>query len=170
MSKGSKDLAVELLKGAIAGAISVWAMDRVTWYMYQNEDPKAYLKEKQAQVNGHYVAHVAVDKVLEATGKELTDRQHFYAGKGVHYFLGIAPGMLYGVLRHKVKNLDAGRGSLYGFGLFVVMDEILGPVLGLASGPTAYPWQAHVRGLAGHLVVGVVTDGVLRVLDESLPE
>lgn len=170
MSKGSKSIAAELIKGAIAGAVSVWAMDRVTWYMYRNEDRKAYLQEKKAQVNGHYVAHVAVDKVLEATGKELTDRQHFYAGKGVHYFLGIAPGMLYGVLRHKVKGLDAGRGALYGFGLFVVMDETLAPVLGLASGPAAYPWQAHVRGLAGHLTVGIVTDAVLKGLDEALPE
>lgn len=170
MSKGSKNIAVELIKGAIAGAVSVWAMDRVTGYMYQNEDTKAYLQEKKAQVNGHYVAHVAVDKVLEATGKELTDRQHFYAGKGVHYFLGIAPGMLYGALRHKVKGLDAGGGALFGFGLFVVMDEIVAPVAGLSSGPAAYPWQAHVRGLAGHLTVGVVTDAVLKLLDKALPE
>lgn len=170
MSKGSKSIAAELIKGAIAGAVSVWVMDRITWYMYKKEDPKDYLQEKEAQVNGHYVAHVAVDKVLEATGKELTDKQHFYAGKGVHYFLGVAPGMLYSVMRHKVKGLDAGRGSLFGFGLFVVMDEILGPVLGLASGPLAYPLQAHVRGLVGHLAVGMVTDSVLRGMDEALPE
>lgn len=169
MSKSSKSVGAELIKGAIAATISVWVMDKITWYMYKNEDPKAFLKEKKAQVHGNYVAHVAVDKVLDATGKKLSDKQHFYAGKGVHYFLGIAPGMLYGVYRHKVKGLDAGMGSLYGFGLFVMMDEILGPVLGLASGPMAYPWQAHVRGLVGHLAVGMVTDGVLKGLDKALP-
>ncbi|RDV11309.1 DUF1440 domain-containing protein [Pontibacter diazotrophicus] len=169
MSRGSKNIAAELVKGAIAGAVSVWVMDRITWYMYKNEDPKAYLQEKKAQVHGKYVADVAVDKVLEATGEELTDKQRWMAGRGVHYFLGMAPGMLYGVLRHKVKGLDTGMGALYGFGLFVVMDEILAPALGLSSGPMAYPWQAHVRGLAGHLAVGMVTDGVLRGLDEALP-
>ncbi|GAB3528697.1 hypothetical protein GCM10027443_07010 [Pontibacter brevis] len=138
--------------------------------MYSREDREAYLQEKKAQVNNHYVAHVAVDKVLHATGTELSDKQHFYAGKGVHYFLGIAPGMLYAALRHKVKGLDAGYGSLYGLGLFIVMDEVMGPALGLASGPMAYPWQAHVRGLAGHLAVGLVTDGALRLLDNALPE
>lgn len=165
-----KNIAVELIKGAIAGAVSVWAMDRVTWFMYKNEDPKAYLQEKKAQVNGKYVADVAVDKMLDATGKELTEKQRWYAGRGVHYFLGIAPAMLYSVFRHKIKGLDAGRGSLFGFGLFVVMDEVIAPVAGLSSGPTAYPWQAHVRGLAGHLTVGVVIDATLNLMDKSLPE
>lgn len=165
-----KSIAVELIKGAIAGAVSVWAMDRVTWYMYKNEDPKAYLQEKKAQVHGKYVADVAVDKTLEATGAELTDRQRWYAGRGVHYFLGIAPAMLYSVMRHKVKGLDAGGGSLFGFGLFVVMDEIVAPAAGLSSGPTAYPWQAHARGLAGHLTVGIVVDATLNLLDKALPE
>ena len=47
MPERSKNTAVELIKGAIAGAVSVWAMDRLTWYMYRHEDPKAYLKEKR---------------------------------------------------------------------------------------------------------------------------
>lgn len=169
MARG-KSIAAELIKGAIAGAVSVWAMDRITWYMYKNEDPKAYKQEKLAQVNGKYVADVAVDKTLEATGTELTDKQRWYAGRGVHYFLGIAPAMLYSVMRHKVKGLDAGGGSLFGFGLFIVMDEIVAPAAGLASGPMAYPWQAHARGLAGHLAVGIVTDATLNLLDNTLPE
>ena len=168
MSKGNS-IAVELIKGAIAGAVSVWAMDRVTWYMYRNEDREAYLQEKRAQVHGKYVADVAVDKTLEATGAQLTDEQRFAAGRGVHYFLGIAPGMLYAALRHKVKGLDAAGGSLYGLGLFVLMDEIVAPLAGLSSGPMAYPWQAHARGLAGHLTVGLITDATLNLLDRALP-
>ncbi len=148
----------------------MWAMDRITWYLYRNEDRKAFLREKEAQVDGKYVSEVAVDKILNATGKELTHKQYEAAAQGVHYFLGIAPAMLYAVMRHRVKNLDTAGGSLFGFGLFVVMDEIVGPAAGLASGPMAYPWQAHARGLAGHLAVGVVTDGVLKVLDGALPK
>ncbi|CAA9313559.1 MAG: hypothetical protein AVDCRST_MAG56-6410 [uncultured Cytophagales bacterium] len=55
-------------------------------------------------------------------------------------------------------------------GLFIVMDEIVAPLAGLASGPFAYPWQAHARGLAGHLTVGVTTDAVLGLLDQVLPD
>ena len=39
------------------------------------------------------------------------------------------------------------------------------PALGLTPGPTAFPWQAHARGLVGHLTFGTVTDGTLRLLD-----
>jgi hypothetical protein len=160
----------ELAKGAIAGAVSVWMMDRVTWYMYKNEDPKAYKKEKEAQIAGKYVSSVAADKIARAVGAKLSDRQEYWAGQTVHYALGIAPSALYAVYRHRVKGLDAGRGLLYGLGLFIVMDEIVAPLAGLASGPLAYPWQAHARGLAGHLTVGVTTDAVLGLLDQALPD
>lgn len=159
----------EAVKGAIAGATSVWMMDRVTGYMYRIEDPKAYKQEKQAQKGGKYVAFVAADKMANAAGIRMTDRQEYLAGKTVHYLLGIIPGALYGVLRHKVKGLDKGRGLLYGLGLFLFQDELVAPTAGLASGPLAYPWQAHVRGLAGHLTVGATTDAAVRALDKVVP-
>ena len=40
---------------------------------------------------------------------------------------------------------------------------------GLSSGPLAYLWQAHARGLAGHLAVGATTDAAVRVLDKVMP-
>jgi hypothetical protein len=159
----------EVLKGAIAGAASVWMLDRVTGYMYRNEDPVAYKQEKKAQKGGKYVAFVAADKMAHAVGARMTDRQEYFAGKTVHYLLGIMPGALFGVLRHQVKGLDKGRGLLYGLGLFILMDEIVAPLAGLSSGPTAYPWQAHARGLAGHLTVGATTDTAVRALDKVLP-
>ena len=159
----------EIVKGAIAGAASVWMMDRVTGYMYRNEDPKAYKQEKKAQKNGKYVAFVAADKMANAVGASMSDRQEYIAGKTVHYLLGIMPGALYGVLRHRVKGLDKGRGLLYGLGLFILMDELVAPLTGLSSGPAAYPWQAHVRGLAGHLTVGATTDTAIRALDKVVP-
>ena len=159
----------EMVKGAIAGAASVWMMDRVTWYMYKNEDPKAYKKEKEAQIDGKYVAFVAADKIANAIGARMSDREEYIAGKTVHYILGIMPGALYGLLRHRVKGLDKGRGLLYGLGLFIVMDELIAPLAGLSSGPLAYPWQAHARGLAGHLTVGATTDAAVRALDKVMP-
>lgn len=159
----------EIVKGAIAGAASVWMMDRVVWYMYNHEDREAYKQEKKAQVDGKYVAFVAANKMANAIGTRMTDQQEFIAGKTVHYLLGMMPGALYGLLRHKYKGLDKGRGLLYGLGLFIVMDELIAPVAGLSSGPFAYPWQAHVRGLAGHLTVGATTDAAVRALDKVVP-
>ena len=159
----------EVLKGAIAGAASVWMMDKVTGYMYRNEDPKAYKQEKQAQKGGKYVAFVAADKIANAVGASMTDKQEYIAGKTIHYFLGMMPGALYGLYRHRVKGLDKGYGLLYGLGLFILMDELVAPLAGLSSGPMAYPWQAHARGLAGHLTVGATTDAAVRVLDKVVP-
>lgn len=159
----------EMVKGAIAGAASVWMMDQVTEYMYRHEDPQAYRQEKEAQKGGKYVAFVAADKIANAMGTSMTDRQEFIAGKTVHYLLGAMPGALYGLLRHKVEGLDKGRGLLYGLGLFILMDELVAPLAGLSSGPLAYPWQAHARGLAGHLTVGATTDAAVRALDKMVP-
>ena len=159
----------EVIKGAIAGAASVWMMDRVTWYMYNHEDREAYRKEKKAQVNGKYVAFVAANKIANTIGANMSDKQEFVAAKTIHYLLGMMPGALYGLLRHRVDGLDKGRGLLYGLGLFLVMDELIAPMAGLSSGPMAYPWQAHVRGLAGHLTVGATTDAGIRALDKVMP-
>jgi hypothetical protein len=45
-----------------------------------------------------------------------------------------------------------------------VMDETATPALGLTPGPRAFPWQAHARGLAGHLVFGSVANATLATL------
>ena len=163
------NVAKGLLKGAIAGAVGVWIMDQLTWYMYKNEDPLAYKKEKQAQVEGKYAAHVAASKLANTFNIQLDDRQEYAAGKGVHYLMGVLPGALYGAYRHKVEGIGAWKGLLYGTALFVLVDEIIAPLLGLTSGPRAYPWQAHARGLAGHLALGATTDASLKLLNKALP-
>jgi uncharacterized membrane protein YagU involved in acid resistance len=132
--------------------------------MYLNEDPKAFAREKEAQVEGKYAADVAADKLANAAGKELSPDQQYQAGQAVHYAIGMAPAMLYAAYRNHVPVLGGARGLVYGASLFLAVDEVLNPVLGLTSGPTKYPWQAHVRGLVGHLVLGVVTDAVIDVL------
>lgn len=158
-----------LLKGAIAGAVGVWVMDRLTWYMYKNEDPLAYKQEKLAQVEGKYAAHAAASKLTKAANVQLDDRQLYVAGKTIHYLLGILPGALYGAYRHRVKGVGAGKGLLYGAGLFFLVDELIAPIMGIASGPLAYPWQAHARGLAGHLALGATTDASLKLINKAVP-
>jgi uncharacterized membrane protein YagU involved in acid resistance len=158
-------LAADMMKGAIAGAVGVWMMDRVGWDMYLSEDPEAFQQEKEAQVEGKWASHAAVGKMANAMGKDLTETQQHRLGKGMHYGLGVMPGALYGALRNRVDGLDAGGGLAYGLGLFLMNDEIMNPLLGISSGPMEYPWQAHWRGLVTHMVLGATTDTVLDVLD-----
>lgn len=162
-------LAADAVKGIVAGTVAVWLMDRVTWPLYNREDPVAHAREKEAQKEGKYVAQYAATRLARMAGRELTDREEWNYGQGIHYILGIGPAVAYSVLRHQYPAITAGRGLAYGLGLFAVMDEVAAPAMGLASGPTRYPWQAHARGLAGHLVVGLAIDAVLGVMDRFLP-
>jgi hypothetical protein len=59
------------------------------------------------------------------------------------------------------------RSERMGFGssFFVLIDEGLLSGLGFRPPPAAFPWNAETRGLAGHIVFGVVADATLSVLD-----
>ncbi len=167
MNDKSNGVAASLLKGAIAGAAGMWVMDRISWYLYRREDPAAHRQEKEAQTGGMYTTHVAAKKLLDPLGITLSDKQFYAAGKVVQYGLGMAPGALYALYRDRLEMNSSLKGLLYGFGLFVVVDEVVMPLLGLASGPRAYPWQAHARGLVDHLALGVATDAALNALNRA---
>jgi hypothetical protein len=159
------NVGVDMVLGALAGAAGVWVMDRVGWAMYDREDPAALAQEHRARPGGRDVAHAMVTEFGEVTGADVPTEQPNAAGLAVHYGLGMVPGALYGAARHDLPGLRAGNGALYGLGLFVMNDEVAAPLMGVASGPGAYPWQAHVRGLISHVVLGVVTESVLKLFD-----
>ncbi len=157
---GRGNVAIDLLKGALAGAVGVWALDRVTWFLWDRENPAALARERRARPGGLDPAHAMANAVASAAGHPLTPRQPHPAGITVHYGLRVGPGALYGALRHRAGWVTSG-GLLLGLGLFVLQDEIGNTVLGTAGRPTQYPWQAHARGLLGHLVFGATAERVL---------
>ena len=161
------DKAGRLLKGAIAGGIGVWLMDRFTWYWYRHEDTPTLVQERMAQKGGRYAPNAAGKHLTDALGIHLPQNLQYVAGRSVHYIMGVAPAALYALWRHRMKRLGFWRGPLYGFGLFLAVDEIITPALGYASGPFAYPWQTHVRGFFAHLILGTTTDIVLNSLGED---
>jgi hypothetical protein len=156
----------KLLRGGAAGAVGVVAMDAVTWALYRRERRLDLLREKRARTHGKDTAHALVQKVAEAAGSDAGAEQPNGAGVAVHYALGMGPGALYAQRRRQYPWLRTGRGALYGFALFVLSDEIAGRLLGVAGPHRAYPWQAHARGLVGHVVLGVVTEATLNAMDD----
>ncbi|WP_026548918.1 DUF1440 domain-containing protein, partial [Arthrobacter sp. Br18] len=98
-------------------------------------------------------------------GVSPTDQQPGPGATVFHYALGMLPGALYGAVRRIRPSVRTGSGVLYGLALFVVMDETAAPLTGIASAPGRYPWQAHARGLAAHVVLGVTTEILLRATD-----
>ena len=164
-SRQNGDVLTDMVKGAIAGAAGTWAMNQVTEYMYWNQDPEAFRQDKQAQTEGKYATTVAAEKAGQAVGKELTLAQQKQLGVGIHWTMGMMFGAAHGALRGRVPAIGAGHGLLHGTIFWLLVDEGAKPLLGLSSGPTEFPWQAHARGLAGHLALGGVTDVVLDMLD-----
>lgn len=160
---GTTNLVVDLLQGALAGAVGVWAMDRVDWFVYDRERQEVKEQTRANRPGGEDPAHVIAGRVADALGKPLIGARRDAAGTAVHYSLGILPGALYGALSGRVKAVGAGRGLGYGLAMFIVEDELVNTALGIAGPPTGYPWQAHARGLLAHLVLGCVTDAALRL-------
>jgi hypothetical protein len=156
-------LAADMLSGAIAGGIAVWVMDQVDWYMDDHQSAEARRRTRSVRPAGMDPAHRSVALAAEAVGLE-APAQPNAMGVAVHYGLGIGPGAVYGALRDRAPMVGAGRGLLYGFGLFALQDEMINAATGLAADPRRYPWQAHARGLVAHLVYGLVTDAVLTAL------
>ena len=132
-------MAADALKGAIAGAAAAWVLDRVDWFMFNREDPETRERTREARPDGLDPAHTAAKKVMEAAGEDLTPSQPNPLGLGIHYGLGIAPGALYGVLHDRVPMIRAGRGLLWGLGLFLVQDEMVNAAFGLSARPGNTP-------------------------------
>ena len=71
--------------------------------------------------------------------------------------------------RRRFPGSAALKALSFGGGFFLLMDEVMNPAFGLTPGPTAFPWQTHARGLGGHLVFGLASEGVLQGLDRAVP-
>ena len=145
-------------RGALAGAIATWVMDRVTGAMYERESMEDRAREERAWPNGKPSVPNMVDLGSRITGVQISPEVRPAVDQATHYLLGVGPAVLYAVLRHRVPMLGAGRGLAYGLLLFAVNDELLNTALGLAGPPGDYPVAAHLRGLVGHVVLGVSTD------------
>lgn len=162
MHNGS--LVADIAKGAIAGAAATWLMGRATTFLYERESERARKAESEAR-GGKTAYGIAAEKVAGALGRELTDDQAAEAGSAVHWALGVGAGATYGVMRHRVPAARLGNGILFGTVFWALMDEGANTALGLTPPPTAFPWETHARGWAGHMVLGLATDTTLRVLD-----
>ena len=159
-----RNLAADLLLGAAAGAAATWLMGQTTTYLYDKEDEQAREWEDEAR-GGKTAYGVAAEKAAGAVGKDLSEDQRKQLGSQIHWGLGIGAGAVYGALRNQLVDGGWGEGLAFGTGFWLLVDEMMTPALGLTPGPTAFPWQTHARGLAGHLVFGLAAETVFQVAD-----
>ncbi len=161
--------ALDVTLGALAGAAATWIMGKATTYLYENENESARQREDQAR-GGKSAYETAAEKATGLAGKELSEDARKKIGSGIHWAIGTGSGALYALLRRRLtagKGLgtELAAGALFGTAVWLLLDEAGNTALGLTPGPAAFPWQTHARGLAGHLVLGLATEGVLHAAD-----
>jgi hypothetical protein len=162
--RNDHNIGANLVKGALAGAAATWLMGRVTTWLYEQEAEDARRQENEARGN-RSAYEIAADKLAGSIGARLDEDQRARLGSALHWTTGVAAGMAYAAARHRSPALTAAKGLFFGSAFFLVVDEFLNTALGLTPPPAAFPWQAHARGLSGHLAYGLTTELVLEGLD-----
>ncbi len=153
-----------MTRGAIAGAAATWLMDQATTAMMSAQRPEVTAREEAAQPNGKDAISNLLDRLEKPLGTRLDEDQRAVALQAIHYGLGVVPGALYAVTRHRLPLVGAAGGLLFGAALWALNDEYLNSALGLAAPFGTYPVETHIRGLVGHLALGGATDSILDLL------
>lgn len=154
----------DLLKGAIAGAVATWSLDRVTTWMYDREPPQTREREDRAR-HGRTAYEAAAEKMAGLLGRPLNQQERRRYGAAIHWALGIGAGAAYSVIGRRIPAFRRAGGGAFGTAFWAAVDEGLVSALGLTPPPKAFPWETHARGFSGHLAFGIVADRTLRLLD-----
>lgn len=97
--------------------------------------------------------------VCAAGGRRLADRAKDTGGTVVHYAMGAALGVVYGVAAEYWPRIRTGHGTAFGLVSALALEDALVPAAGLSEPPWRSSIGAHARGLAAHLVFGAVAEG-----------
>jgi hypothetical protein len=154
----------DLVVGAAAGAAATWVMGQATTWMYAWEDEQARDRENRAR-EGKTAYARAADRIARGVNRDLSDEQQEQAGSALHWMTGLAAGAAYAVASRRWPAVRRAGGLPFGTGFFLTIDEGMNAVLGFTPGPRAFPWQAHARGLAGHLVFGLTVETMLSIYE-----
>jgi hypothetical protein len=155
-----------VINGAAAGAIAVWVMDRFDWFAFNHVDQKARNLTEAVRPHGMDPAHALAAKAAAAAGihlKPAPSHRH-PAGLAVHYAVPMTLAILYDALKQRSPIISKGAGAFYGAMTFILLDEVVNPLIGLAAKPAKYPWQRHARELTTHILYGATTHAMLNLL------
>ena len=164
MSQQSPSLVGNLSLGALAGTIATLALSGVSQALSTQENRVSKFQEEWAR-RGQSATKVAAKRLASAVGSSPSKAQLKATEGAVHFGIGAGSGAVYGAIRPHLPVPGVVKGLGFGATLWLVADEGLSPALGLTPGPGEFPWQAHARGLASHLVFGLATEGVLSLVD-----
>jgi uncharacterized membrane protein YagU involved in acid resistance len=162
-SRNGSGLLKDLAYGAIGGGVGTVVMGQVTSFMYRFESAEKKRREELARPEEPPQAMVRrlAEDVLHVN---LSDEKKKKLGEAMHWAYGMAWGALYGALHDRAPALSKAAGLPFGLGFWFVGDEVVTTAFKLTGPPRAFPIDAHLRGLVGHLAYTAAADGTYRAL------
>jgi len=101
--------------------------------------------------------------------RSATARELSMAAAVIHFGFGATVGAIYGVVADKTDRRTSG--PELGTTLWLAADEIAMPLLGLSQSTLRRPLEMHLQSFVAHLVYGVVTERVRRIVrSQTLPQ
>lgn len=158
----TRDAAVELAAGVIGGIVATRVNDLVETVCWK-ATPESE-KAREPETGNGSSAEAAARMLLECAQPDPPEEQVHVVKKGVHLGLGAAWGPVYCWLRRRTTMSPTAAGLTSGLALSLVVDETLNPMLNITPPPEAYPASAHLRGLATHVVWGLVCGATAETL------
>lgn len=104
----------------------------------------------------------------DVTGEPVADGYKALAGQAVHYGLGAALGVAYGLAAEYSPAVTAGRGAAFGAGTAALLDETAVPLIGVGDPPWKTSPATHLYTLASHLVFGAAAEATRRLVRGAL--
>ena len=151
-----------LAKGLVVGLCATQALDWISILIYEGEARGTRAAEDSAR--GHRHAYeVAVERLARYAGHRPSDDQITRWGWRFHKTFGLLGGVAYLKLRRAFPRLQRGCGLAFGAAFFLVVDELMMPLLRLTPGPAAFSWKVHARGAAAHVAYGVAAEATARL-------
>ncbi len=159
----------DVVKGAVAGLIgglvASFVMSEYQALLSKlSEEEEKSKKKKEEPANVKAAAEISkavFDHRLKKSEKEP-------AGEAMHYAMGAASGLIYGIASEIAPMTTVGLGLPFGAAVWLVADDIVVPALGLSKPVTEFPLSTHAYALSSHLVYGLTTDIVRRAVRDLL--
>lgn len=157
--------AIDVLKGAVAGLVGglvasfVMGEFQALLSALSEEEKKKPKNKKEDEPANVKTAEAISENVFD---HQLKKSEKEPAGEAVHYAMGAASGLIYGIASEIAPSATAGLGLPFGAAVWLVADDIVVPALGLSKPPTEYALSTHAYALTSHLVYGLTTDLVRR--------
>jgi uncharacterized membrane protein YagU involved in acid resistance len=165
-----------LIAGAVGGLVASWAMNvfmknagaklQKAVETEEESEQAAWEQAMQNDVPKEDATMKTAEAVVEAVtgGRHLSWKEKKIGGPIVHYAFGTLMGGLYGAAAEYSRTARSGNGTLFGAALFTGADLIAVPALHLSSASGPEPASSLATPYAAHLVYGVTTEFVRRLV------